>query len=147
MIFLSGKLRFRAQIWTNINLSHFIYFPTEKFEFYSWPKIRRLLKFFKKNICLFFLKKTFVWFDVLTSWNSFNSIKETFELSQSRYLKQQILKSFVRIIFLNHITVYKYLARNNCEINVKSESGNKNAKVPYWSFPASVYYEQPKQVP
>ena len=102
--------------------------------------------FFKKHLFAF-LEKTFVWFDVLTSWNSFNSIKETFELSQSGYLKQQTLKSFFRIIFMNHITVYKYLARNNCEINVKSKSGNKNAKDPYWSFPASVYYEQPKQVP
>lgn len=47
---------------------------------------------------------------------------------------------------MNHITVYKYLPRNDCEINVKSESGNKNAKVSFWSFTASVYYEQPKQV-
>ena len=47
---------------------------------------------------------------------------------------------------INHITVDNYVARNDCETEVHSESANKKAKVPF-SLPAAVYYGQPKQVP
>ena len=47
---------------------------------------------------------------------------------------------------IHHITVDNYVARNNCETEVNSESVHKKAKVPFL-HPAAVYYGQPKQVP
>ena len=47
---------------------------------------------------------------------------------------------------MNHITVDNYVARNDSETEVNSESVNKKAKVPFLN-PAAVYYGQPKQVP
>ena len=47
---------------------------------------------------------------------------------------------------MNHITVDNYVARNDSETEVNSESVNKKVKVPFLN-PAAVYYGQPKQVP
>ena len=40
---------------------------------------------------------------------------------------------------INHITVDKYVARNDCGTEVNSESVNKKTKVPFL-HPATVYY-------